>query len=46
MGKHEKNLKFFEKKVSISEKKNSAPIPIPKLDLGFGRMYVHYFGRN
>ena len=26
MGKHEKNLKFFEKKVSVSEKKNSAPI--------------------
>ena len=32
-GKHQKNLKL---KVSVSEKKNSAPIPIAKLDIGFG----------
>ena len=28
--------KVWKKKVSVSEKKISAPIPIPKLDLGFG----------
>ena len=33
-GKHEKNLKL---KVSVSEKKKSAQVPIPKLDFGFGR---------
>ena len=33
-GKHEKILKFFEKKGSILKKKNMALIQIPKLDLG------------
>ena len=28
-----------EKKVSVSEKKNSSPIPISKLDLAFGSQY-------
>ena len=30
---------FLKKKVLVSEKKVSAPIPIPKLDLGFGSRY-------
>ena len=37
VGKNEKSLK--KKKVSVSEKKISAPNPIPKLDLGFGSRY-------
>ena len=32
-----KKLKFYEKKVSVSGKKISAPIPITKLDFGFGQ---------
>ena len=43
MGKNEKNL---EKKVSVSEKKISAPIRILKLDLGFGSRYRTGFGRT
>jgi hypothetical protein len=41
-------LKKKLKKVSVSGKKISAPIPIPKLDLGYGSQYqnlvlvVHY----
>ena len=35
VGKNEKNLKL-KKKVSVSEKRISAPKPIPKFDLGFG----------
>ena len=38
-GKTRENLKYFEKKVSVSEKKVSALIPIPKLDLSFGSRY-------
>ena len=34
---YEKDLKNFEKKSFGFGKKKSAPIPIPKLDLGFGR---------
>ena len=37
-----RKLEIFEKKkVSVSEKKVSAPIPIPKLDLGFGCTLVY-----
>jgi hypothetical protein len=38
VGKNEKNLKL-KKKVSVSEKRISAPKPIPKFDLGFGSRY-------
>ena len=35
-----KNIKNLKKKnISVSEKKVSAPIRIPKLDLGFGSRY-------
>ena len=36
----------MKKKVSVPKKENSAPIPIAKLDLGFGSRYLGGFGRT